>query len=67
MSMHNLVHRFLTIKETAAYTGLAVSTLYKMIGRRQIPYIKMGSLVKFDLAALEKWIKSQTVMPMPSK
>jgi len=67
MLVGNTSRRFLTIKEAAAYTGLAVSTLYKMVGRRQIPYIKMGSLVKFDLAALEKWIKSQTVMPMPSK
>lgn len=65
MTTHNAAPRLLTIKEAAAYTGLAVSTLYKMTGRRQIPYIKMGSLLKFDLAALDKWIKDQTVMPMP--
>ena len=55
----------LLIKEAAAYTGLRVSTLYKMTGMRHIPYIKMGSLLKFDLAALDKWIKDQAVMRMP--
>lgn len=65
MTTTNAVRRFLTLKETAAYTGLAQSTLYKMVGRREIPYIKMGSLLRIDLAMLEKWIKERTVMPMP--
>jgi excisionase family DNA binding protein len=59
--------RLLDIKEVAAYTGLSVHTLYTMVSQRRIPYVKMGRLVKFDLELLDKWIKQQTVMTMPSK
>jgi excisionase family DNA binding protein len=59
--------RLLDIKEVAAYTGLSVHTLYTMVSQRRIPYVKMGRLVKFDLELLDKWIRQQTVMTMPSK
>jgi len=44
-----------------------VTTLYKWVGQRKIPHIKLGRLVKFDPAKLEEWIKQQTVMPMPGR
>lgn len=34
--------RFLSIEETAEYTGLSVNTLYKMVSQRRIPFVKMG-------------------------
>ncbi len=61
------MHRLVSIKETAVYTGLSPHTLYTMVSQRRIPFVKMGRLVKFDLELLDKWIKQHTVMPMPSK
>jgi excisionase family DNA binding protein len=59
--------RLITIQEAATYTDLAVDTLYKMVSQRRIPFVKVGRLVKFDLAHLDEWIKQKTVMPMPPK
>ncbi len=57
----------LTTQEAARYTGIPPTTLYKWVGQRKFPYIKIGRLVKFVLLKLEEWIKQQTVMPMPER
>ena len=57
----------LTIQQAAQITGVSITTLYKWVSHRKIPYIKMGRLVKFDPIKLEEWIKQQTVMPMPER
>ena len=59
--------RLVTIQEAADYTGLAVPTLYKMVHRRDVPFVKLGRLVKFDVALLDAWIQEKTVMPMPPR
>jgi len=60
-------YELMTVKEAARYIGLAEKTLYTKIRQRQIAYMKVGRLVKFDRNALNDWLQQQTVMPMPSK
>jgi excisionase family DNA binding protein len=55
----------LNVQEVAHRLNLAVPTIYKMVNQRRIPYVKIGGALKFDLAALDEWIKESTVMPMP--
>ena len=57
--------RLMTIQEASQYTGLSTHTLYTMVSQKRIPHVKLGRLVKFDREALEKWIKQQSVMPIP--
>ena len=64
-SMSLIERRLLTIQEASQYTGLSVHTLYTMVSQRRIPYVKIGRLVKFEKEQLDKWIKYQTVMPVP--
>lgn len=61
------MQRLVSINEAALYTGLSTHTMYTMVSQRRIPFVKMGRLVKFDLELLDKWIKQQTVMPMPTR
>jgi hypothetical protein len=35
--------------------------LRKQVARRKIPFVKIGRLVRFDLAEIEAWIKEQKV------
>lgn len=66
MKSESLIERrLLTIQEAGLYTGLSVHTLYKMTNERRIPHVKVGRLTKFELETLDKWIKQQTVMPVP--
>lgn len=54
----------MNVQEVAQRLNMAVTTIYKMVNQRRIPYVKIGGALKFDLAALEKWLKEHTVMPM---
>ncbi len=60
-------YEVMTVKEAASYLGLAEKTLYTKISQRQIKYLKVGRLVKFDRNDLNEWLKQQTVMPMPER
>lgn len=62
-----MTRRLLDIKDVAIYTGLSVHTLYAMVSQRRIPFVKLGRLTKFDREMLDKWIKQQTVLPMPTR
>ncbi|UVT20060.1 MAG: helix-turn-helix domain-containing protein [Nitrospira sp.] len=64
-SVPAIERRLLTIQEAAQYTGLSVHTLYTMTSQKRIPYVKVGRLTRFDRETLDKWIKQQTVMPVP--
>ena len=49
----------LTVGEAARYMGIAKSTLYKMMMRREIPYSKPnGKVCFFDRLELEAWLMS---------
>jgi excisionase family DNA binding protein len=61
------MRRLITIKEAGEYTGLSPNTLYTMVSQRRVPHVKVGRLVKFDVEMLDKWIKQNTVMPLPPR
>jgi len=59
--------RLLSIDETSEYLGLAPTTLYKMVSQRRIPYVKVGSCLRFDSRLIDDWLEANTVMPMPER
>ena len=61
------MYQLIAIKEAAQYIGISIHTLYKMVSQRKVPYTKVGRLVKFDVEQLNKWIKQNSVMPMPPR
>lgn len=58
--------RLVSIQDCGTYLGLSVHTIYTMVSQRRIPFVKVGRLVKFDLALLDAWIAKRTVMPIAS-
>jgi len=56
--------QFLTKKELAEYLGLSIFTIDSWVSeRREIPYIKMGRRVKFDLSDIQLWVENNKVIP----
>jgi excisionase family DNA binding protein len=51
--------RLLSIGQLSQQLGVSVKTLYGWVCLRQIPYLKMGRLVKFDTRDIEKWIETK--------
>lgn len=55
--------RLLNIKEAARFLGTTDKTLYSKIWRREIPFIKLGRSVRFDVRDLEALIERSRVRP----
>ncbi len=67
MNEQAALKKLIGVVEAAQYTGLSVHTVYAMVSQRRIPHVKVGRLVKFDVAMLDAWIRKNTVMPMPPR
>ena len=60
-----LTRRLVGIKEVASYVGLSVHTMYAIVSQApRIPYVKVGRLTKFDVRAIDAWIRKNSVMPV---
>jgi excisionase family DNA binding protein len=51
--------RLLNIGRVSQQLGVSVKTIYGWVYLRQIPYVKMGRLVKFDPSDIKKWIETK--------
>ena len=50
-------------QELAEYLGLAESTVYKKVEYRQIPFTKVGTLLRFPKWIIDRWLTERTVQP----
>ena len=51
----------LNIKQAARFLGTTDKTLYTKIWRREIPFIKLGRSVRFDVKDLEALVERSRV------
>ena len=54
----------LTREQAAVYLNIPTNTLYKMVSRREIPYVKHNANLYFDKDLLDQWLKEKTTMPI---
>ncbi len=48
---------FFTVGELSEYLGIKKSSLYCMVERREIPFYKIGRLVRFKKADIDAWME----------
>jgi len=53
--------RFIGIDELAQYVDISQNTLRYWVWRKQIPYLKIGKLLKFDIIEINQWLKDKRV------
>ena len=53
--------RLLNVEEAAAYLGLKVDTIYKKARMRELPSVKVGRALRFDVKALELFVEQHTI------
>lgn len=56
--------RLMTATEVCDQLRMKKSTLYQMTCGKQIPYIKVGGLLKFDQKQIDDWLQGQSVLPI---
>ena len=61
--------RRLTTSQAAAYIGIRPGTLeiWRAKGRYHIPFVRIGRLVRYDRADLDRWLKSRRECPAPNR
>jgi excisionase family DNA binding protein len=55
------------IQFTADFLGLPVPSIRGKVSRREIPFIKIGRRVLFDLEDLQSFVEKMTVQPRPPR
>ncbi|MEW6351456.1 MAG: helix-turn-helix domain-containing protein [Thermodesulfobacteriota bacterium] len=53
----------MTIDELAVYLKLAVATLYKKVQAHEIPFTKVGNLLRFTKVSIDRWLARNTTTP----
>jgi excisionase family DNA binding protein len=53
--------RLLNVREAAQYLGLEVDTVYKKARLRELPCVKVGRALRFDVKALERYVEQHTI------
>jgi excisionase family DNA binding protein len=53
--------RLLNVKEAAGYLGLQVDTVYKKSRLRELPCVKVGRALRFDVRALERFVEQHPI------
>ncbi len=62
MSLNNPVgKRLLNVREAAQYLGLEVDTVYKKARLRELPCVKVGRALRFDIAKLDRYVEQHTI------
>ena len=51
------------IEELAAWLGIEVGFVRRLIAQRRVPFVKIGKLVRFDPDEIEAWIDGQRIPP----
>lgn len=54
----------MTIVELSKYLDLAEGTIYKKVSNNEIPYAKLGNLLRFPKWAIDQWVSANTVNPL---
>ncbi len=55
---------FLTIDELSEYLGIKKSSLYAKVERKEIPYYKVGRLVRFKKSDIDPWMEKFKSEPL---
>jgi excisionase family DNA binding protein len=61
VSNGSIGRRLLNVREAAQYLGLEVDTIYKKARLREVPCVKVGRALRFDVMALERFIEQHTI------
>jgi excisionase family DNA binding protein len=60
MSNGEIGRRLLKVGEAARFLGLTVDTVYKKARLREVPSVKVGRALRFDIKALERFVEQHT-------
>jgi excisionase family DNA binding protein len=61
------MEELLTITQVGNLTNIKTATLRKFVAQREIPFVKLGRLVRFVPSEIEQWVKERKVAEQKRK
>jgi excisionase family DNA binding protein len=61
VSNRSIARRLLNVREAAQFLALEVDTVYKKSRLREVPCVKVGRSLRFDVKALEQYIEQHSI------
>ena len=52
--------RLLNVREAAQYLGLEVDTVYRRASLGEVPCVKVGRALRFDVVALDRYVEQNS-------
>ena len=56
--------KYLNVQELASHINVKVKTIYSWISLKEIPYFKLGRLVRFEKDEIDRWLEQKKVDPI---
>jgi excisionase family DNA binding protein len=56
---------YMSVKDVCEYLGVSRWTIYAMVNDRQIPFVKIGKLLRFNRHAVDDALAKRTVKAAP--
>ena len=53
-----MVKRYMNVTELSSYIFKSKSWIYKKVGKKEIPNIKLGNGLLFDVEEIDKWVRN---------
>ena len=58
------MNKYLTVEELSQILQLSPKTIYQYTSNHTLPYVKIGSSVRFDIDDIKVWIDGKKVAPL---
>ena len=55
----------LTVKDVASHLGVSHCTVYRLVKKREIPYVQIGHDIRFKLGDVDVWVEARKAKPLP--
>lgn len=52
------MEKYLNVPDLCRYIYKSESYVYKMVGKKQIPYCKVGNRLLFERVEIDKWVRT---------
>lgn len=53
--------RLFSVAEASQLLGMSESFLYKLAESKEIPYVRLGRALRFDISQIDSWLKRHSV------
>lgn len=61
MKASQVEKRLLSVTEASQLLGMSESFLYKLAESKEIPHLRLGRALRFDISQIDLWLKRHSV------